>query len=524
MASPAARSRAPVRISLPTSKAYTAHAQGPLLIVARPPPCTRLQSVCPAGTYSLAGSSSCTTCPSGSTSSAGASSCTCTPGFAVSGSGASLSCTGTASSHARRALACAFPPARSRLTRLARCCTRTACLAGTYSPTGTPCARTCSGPRPPAVRAAPTLASTSCADRLATRPPLSYTWLACSPGTYSAANASICQTCPSSSTSSGGSATCACNAGFSTSGFGTSLVCTGTRSMRRSPLPPRRERPRSERAPCPPPRVAPFPTPRHTRAVPPPRAPSSTRVPSARRVPRPASRRTPPRAPSPTPRAAPHSARRPAPRPPPCVELTPSLSGALFATLACASGSYGVDGLTCQTCPPGSTTSGTGATSCACLGGYASSGSGTSLVCTGTSSCGAGTSGATAERADVGRLDEAPSLVDRLHCGLVRQRWSTVLLWSVLARLRPRVARPPSESSYNMATPWHHAFPITACFPNTYSAPLAAACTACPTGSTSAESSSTCVCNAGYASSGVGSTLLCGRKDRTERPATVYVI
>ena len=50
----------------------------------------------------------------------------------------------------------------------------------------------------------------------------------CAAGSYSAANASICQTCPSYSTSAANSSTCACNPGYSTSGSGASLVCTGT--------------------------------------------------------------------------------------------------------------------------------------------------------------------------------------------------------------------------------------------------------------------------------------------------------
>ena len=80
-----------------------------------------LHTVCPAGTYSLPGSSSCTACPSGSTSSAGASSCTCTPGFAVSGSGASLSCTGTARCSAGSsapATPCSNAPLRARRSTL----------------------------------------------------------------------------------------------------------------------------------------------------------------------------------------------------------------------------------------------------------------------------------------------------------------------------------------------------------------------------------------------------------------------
>jgi hypothetical protein len=64
-------------------------------------------AACTAGTYSLAGDTSCTLCPSGSTSGAAASTCLCLPGFALTGSGVSLTCT--------------------------------ACTDGTYSPAGAPC-------------------------------------------------------------------------------------------------------------------------------------------------------------------------------------------------------------------------------------------------------------------------------------------------------------------------------------------------------------------------------------------------
>jgi len=81
--------------------------------------------VCPANTFSLPGSTECTACPEGSSSTAGSDTCQCEPGFAVSGSGATLTCT--------------------------------PCAAGTYSPSGTACIRTCLAsigtrmphPRPP---------------------------------------------------------------------------------------------------------------------------------------------------------------------------------------------------------------------------------------------------------------------------------------------------------------------------------------------------------------------------------------
>jgi hypothetical protein len=49
----------------------------------------------------------------------------------------------------------------------------------------------------------------------------------------------------------------------------------------------------------------------------------------------------------------------------------------------------------------------------------------------------------------------------------------------------------------------------TACLPGSYSGDAAAACAACPTASTSSSSASTCICNAGYRSSGTGGTLVC---------------
>ena len=49
----------------------------------------------------------------------------------------------------------------------------------------------------------------------------------CSPGTYSAAVASSCSSCPGYSSSSSNSSNCVCNTGYSASGSGSTLVCTG---------------------------------------------------------------------------------------------------------------------------------------------------------------------------------------------------------------------------------------------------------------------------------------------------------
>ena len=222
-ASPARPLRAPVRPG-PSSPAHpprTPHRDSPRIHARRDAP------VCPIGTYSLAGASSCTSCPSGSSSLAGASSCTCTPGFAVSGSGASLSCTGPSPS---------FVPMRSSRVELTLPCffgrgpSPPACVAGTYSPTGTPCARTSIDlalvPRRrarPLARSGANPFKTLCSHPT----PSPNAFAACGAGSYSGASASICLTCPSFSSSASGAATCACNAGYQVAGFGASLVCTG---------------------------------------------------------------------------------------------------------------------------------------------------------------------------------------------------------------------------------------------------------------------------------------------------------
>ena len=52
------------------------------------------RSVCPSGTFSVAGATSCTNCPTGSISNSGATTCTCTAGYSTSGTGSTLACTG----------------------------------------------------------------------------------------------------------------------------------------------------------------------------------------------------------------------------------------------------------------------------------------------------------------------------------------------------------------------------------------------------------------------------------------------
>ena len=51
---------------------------------------------------------------------------------------------------------------------------------------------------------------------------------ACSAGSYSMANATVCTGCPSNSNSASGAATCSCATGYGTSGSGDTLLCTRT--------------------------------------------------------------------------------------------------------------------------------------------------------------------------------------------------------------------------------------------------------------------------------------------------------
>ena len=123
----------------------------------------------------------------------------------------------------------------------------------------------------------------------------------------------------------------------------------------------------------------------------------------------------------------------------------PALS--IVSATACAPGSFSAANASiCQTCPSYST-SGSGAASCECNAGYSTAGFGTSLVCTGTSSC-AGPVRAAPRRNGLtsGVVMRTPSFVGRLHCGLVRQRWSTVLHWFVFAPCGPGF-EPSRESS-----------------------------------------------------------------------------
>ena len=109
---------------------------------------------------------------------------------------------------------------------------RTACPAGSYSATGTPCAGTISVLSPPPLRACCPQKLT--VNRLGVSVPANPV---CSSGTYSAAAASSCQSCPGFSTSTSNSSTCVCNAGYSTSGVGSTLVCSGTRGLSAPPSP-----------------------------------------------------------------------------------------------------------------------------------------------------------------------------------------------------------------------------------------------------------------------------------------------
>ena len=57
----------------------------------------------------------------------------------------------------------------------------------------------------------------------------------CLPGTFSSAAAASCSVCPTGSTSNPAASTCACNSGYSTTGTGFSLTCTGTRVLHGRP-------------------------------------------------------------------------------------------------------------------------------------------------------------------------------------------------------------------------------------------------------------------------------------------------
>ena len=116
---------------------------------------TEQTTVCPQNTYSNPNSFECTACPTGSTSSAGASTCICSAGSALAGSGDTLVCTRTAANALRtqRQERTECPsltrgggwPVPVPYTCLGETLYRdpsVACAAGTYSPTGAPCART----------------------------------------------------------------------------------------------------------------------------------------------------------------------------------------------------------------------------------------------------------------------------------------------------------------------------------------------------------------------------------------------
>ena len=65
-------------------------------------------------------------------------------------------------------------------------------------------------------------------------------------------------------------------------------------------------------------------------------------------------------------------------------QFSPSAFPAFILSAACSAGYYSVNGTSCVQCPTGSSATSTASTTCTCNGGYSSSGSGSSLVCTGT--------------------------------------------------------------------------------------------------------------------------------------------
>ena len=186
----------------------------------------------------------------------------------------------------------------------------------------------------------------------------------CAAGTYSATAASgSCTACPAGSTSSLGATSCTCLAGYSTSGSGTTLVCTGTQfdglnSGGRGQLADGRQWAALGR---------------HARA---PR--NQQHAPTAP-TPRPAQRAAPVRltrhlARSAASTALDHKRSSMQTRLPPC----------LPACTECFSGTYSGDTAgSCTACPAASTSC-DGATTCSCNAGYFGTGSGSSLVCTGT--------------------------------------------------------------------------------------------------------------------------------------------
>ena len=134
-------------------------------------------TACLAGSFSPALAGACTQCPSNSISAANASTCACNPGYFGTGSGTTLACSGTQRPEQGGGLK---SRAWGSWRLLVRCVRRdTVCPANTYN-----------------------LAN----------------------------GATVCTPCPSGGTSPTGSTACACRAGFSTSGSGASLVCTGARA------------------------------------------------------------------------------------------------------------------------------------------------------------------------------------------------------------------------------------------------------------------------------------------------------
>ena len=181
-------------------------------------------AVCAAGKFSLPGSTTCTDCPVGSSSTAGSSGCSCTSGFALFNGVCTGSCRrarpGTQGRSWRASVRnCVFfcrarfvphslrgwhlQPVR-RLLRLYV----SACMHVRVA-------------RPPRLRPSDTALSPS---------PALHHRSACNGGSYSAAQASTCTSCPSNSASAANSSTCTCTTGYSQSGSGSTLACTSTSS------------------------------------------------------------------------------------------------------------------------------------------------------------------------------------------------------------------------------------------------------------------------------------------------------
>jgi hypothetical protein len=151
----------------------------------------------------------CTACPVGSTSQAGASTCQCSPGFGLAGSGVTLTCT-------RTPVPVAYKESRS--------------LIGVVAWFDQRVHRAPTAPRafPACVRLLSLSLCARCAERQALIAACGV-WgtAACTAGSFSGPEASVCLACPPFSTSAGAAGTCVCNPGFGTTGSGSTLLCTG---------------------------------------------------------------------------------------------------------------------------------------------------------------------------------------------------------------------------------------------------------------------------------------------------------